>query len=180
MISGGSYTGRPLAPFRQKVAKPQSLGPEHNPWFWNPSKVDARFAPDDFRKRLKSEMGSELEVTWNPINERWQIWAKTPRIQHPICSGWRLLFIHNAADGSYLPLDERVYARLYHASIMKHGSARQYFDRLVSEMDRDRDKRAKQHHDDTIDAAMGSFEHSKIQISMFGKSNGSKFSTYLS
>ena len=172
------YRGRHGQSFKQAIAKPQKLGPEYNPWFWNPSRVDARFAPDEFRKRLKREMGSELEVTWNPINQRWQIWSQSPRTQSPICQGWRLLFIHNGPSGEHLPLDERVFARLYHASVMAHGSGKAYFERIVQEMDRDRARKDKAQHQDLLDRAMPSFEHSKIQVSGAGKSNGSKFSTY--
>lgn len=177
-LGTGKISGGPLRPFRQAVSKPKKIGPEVNPWFWNPNNPTVVFGPDDFRKRLKREMGSELEVTWTPIQERWLVWARTPRIQNPICQGWRLLFIHQGPSGEHLQLDERVFARLYHASAMKHGSAKQYFDRLVAEMERDKAKRAEKYRQDTIDAAMPSFDHAQIQVSGFGKSSGSKFSTY--
>ena len=123
-------------------------------------------------------MGEELEVTWNPINQRWQVWARSPRLIHRICQGWRLLFIHSGPAGEHLPLDERVFARLYHASADKHGSAKAYFDRICREYERDREKQAKRDLDDQIDMSMPFFEHSQIKVSGFGKSSGSKFSTY--
>src|SRR5512145_2285287 len=100
------------APFKQPIAKPKRLGPEFNPWYWHPYRPDAQLAPVSFMKRFKAEMGQELEITWNPINQRWQVWSRAPRMQNPICTGWRLLFIHNGPSGEYLPLDERIYARL--------------------------------------------------------------------
>lgn len=163
--------------FKVKPQK-QVLGPEHNPWFWNPNLIEIEFAPKPFRALLKREMGEELDITWNPIQSRWQVWTRSQTINHKLCHGWRLLFIHNAADGTFLPLDELIFARLYSCSAEHQGGAKQYFDRMVREMDRAKEKREKQRLADTIDSAMPSFDHSKIQVSGFGKSNGSKFSTY--
>jgi hypothetical protein len=123
-------------------------------------------------------MGEELEVTWNPINQRWQVWSRAPHINQPVCQGWRLLFIHNGPQGEYLPLDARVHARLWASSAMAHGNGKNYFDRIVSEMERDKAKREAKSVQDTIDLAMPSFEHAQIKVSGFGKSSGSKFSTY--
>lgn len=166
--------------FGTNVNRPTFVpGPEHNIWYWNPNRQSIRFAPEEFRARLKREMGEELDICWNPITERWQVWTKMARVQHPVCHGWRLLFVHQGPDGEYWPLDERLQARLYSCSAQVNGSGKQYFDRIVAEMARDKEKREKQHTQDTIDAAMPSFDHSKIQISMRGKSNGSKFADYL-
>ena len=166
-------------PFRQPISKPKAVPPEFNPWYWNPSRFGVKFASEDFRKRLKAEMGDELDVTWNPINERWQVWERSGKVVHKICQGWRLLFIHNGPDGDYCPLDERLFARLYHASAQVHGSGKQYFERIIREMERDKERREKQHTQDTIDLAMPSFEHSKIQIGYGNRNNGSKFADYL-
>jgi hypothetical protein len=163
--------------FRQAIAKPKALGPETNPWFWNPNQFGIKLAPQDFRKQLKS-LGDELEACWNPVIERWQVFARTPKIQHKICQGWRLLFIVKDANGGFLPLDERTLARLYAASVLSNGNARQYFDRIVREMERDKEKRDRQYQADLIDEAMPSWHHSQISVSGYGKSNGSKFSTY--
>jgi hypothetical protein len=160
-------------PFRIPVAKPKKLGPEVNPWFWNPNNPSVRTAPESFLRRL-SELGNDLAITWTPIQERWLVWAKAPRIQNPICQGWRLLFIHNGPDGEYAPLDERVFARLYASSVYEHGSAKQYFARIQAEMERDRERKDARQRQDAIDIAMPYWEHS--QIKNIGK--GNKFSTY--
>lgn len=173
MMTSRTIQSRKTAPFQQRVSKPKALGPEHNVWFWNPNHPSVRGAPDWFRLKLR-EMGEELAITWNPINERWQVWARAPKIQHPICSGWRLLFIHQDADGQYLPLDERVFARLYAASVMAHGSAKAYFTRVVEEIQRDKERRERKNLQDQIDMSMPFFEHS--QIKNIGK--GNKFATY--
>lgn len=166
--------------FRQPIAKPAKVGPEVNPWFWNPNLPGVRTAPPSFKERLWREVGDDVEITWNPIRERWMVWERAPRIQHPICRGWKLLFLHEGPDKEYLPLDERVFARLFYASVMVQGSGREYFNRIVAEMERDREKAKEQALQDTIDEAMPFFDHSQISVSMRGHSNGSKFATYLS
>lgn len=162
--------------FRQAVARPKPKGPEYNPWYWNPNRIGVQTTPDWFKSQLKA-VGEELEVTWNPITHRWYVWSRAPRLQHPICQGWRLLFVNQDIDGAFLPLDERVFARLYAASTMAHGSAKAYFDRIKAEMERDKERAARKHQQDTIDLAMPSWEHSQIKVG-YGPSNGSKFSTY--
>ncbi len=162
------------APFRQRIAKPERVGLEHNVWFWHPHRCGVKFGPSSFTDRLKSEMGDELEVVWNPINERWQVWMKSPGFQSPIAQGYKLLFVHQDRYGNYLPLDERVYARLYSCSRDVNGTGKEYFARIESEYWRDKDKQEKRLSQEAIDQAMPYFEHSKIKN--IGK--GNKFSTY--
>lgn len=132
-------------------------------------------APPSFERMLESfDPEGGLKCTWNPILERWQLWAPAPRMQHKVCQGWRLLFIHNGPSGEYLPLDERVLARLEWASARVHGSAKGYFARIQSEMERDEENKQKRLAAEAIDQAMPYWEHSRIKN--IGK--GSKFSTY--
>lgn len=162
--------------FRVPIAKPKALGPEVNPWFWNPNRYGVKYASDDVMTKLR-QIGDDLSITWNPINERWQVFCSDQRIQHSICHGWRLLFIHNGPDGEYSPPDERLLARVFSISARHQNvNGKQYFDRIVSEMARDKAKRDEQNRLDTIDAAMPSFEYS--QIKNIGK--GNKFATYFS
>jgi hypothetical protein len=166
-------------PIRMPIARPKVIGPEANPWYWNPNRVGVRTAPPSFMERLHSELGSELEVTWNPIRERWQVFSRAPKVTHPICSGWRLLFIHEGPDKEYLPLDERVFARLYFSSVMAHGSARQYFDRMQREAERDKERAEQAEFQDTMDRAMEyGWDFSRIKVSGCGQSSGSKFSEF--
>ena len=167
--------GGKSAPFAQAIKKPVYLGPEYNAWYWNPNRASIQFAPDWFRLKLRELDGHEdLSVTWNPITERWQVWTRAPKIVHKICSGWRLLFIHNGPKGEYLPLDERVLARLYWSSAAAYGDGKRYFQAIQREMERDKEAAERKSLQDTIDAAMPSWEHS--QIKNIGK--GSKFATY--
>lgn len=165
--------------FKVPVRKAEKVGPEYNLWYWNPNRAGVRTAPAWFMEKLEEfDRDDDLAVTWNPITERWQLWARSPRLVHPICQGWKLLFVHKGPSGEYLPLDERVFARLYWASARAFGSAKSYFERIASELQRDREKRDNQIKQDQIDQAMPFFDHSQIKVSMFGPSSGSKFSTY--
>lgn len=165
-------------PFKITPKRGPTPGPETNPWWWNPNRVGALQAPPWFMTKLR-EVGEELDCRWSPVHQRWLVWMRSERVSNRYSQGWKLLFINQEPDGSYLPLDERVFARLYAASVMEHGSAKAYFDRIKAEWDRDREQRERKWEQDTIDRAMPSWEHSQIKVSGFGKSNGSKFSTYL-
>ena len=170
--------GRGRSPLgRLSIAKPVKLGPEHNVWFWNPNRVGVKSCPEWFESKI-AEVDSSIAVTWNPIIERWLVWAKAPRLQHPICQGWKLLFIHWDEDHSYLPLDERLLARLYASSVDTFGSAKRYFDHVASIIERDREKAEKQFTQDSIDRMMPFYNHAQISVSMAGKSSGSKFARY--
>lgn len=166
------------ADFSTKVAAPKQV-PDmaQNPWYWNPNRLGIQFASEDFLERLH-QIGEELSCVYNPLRSRWVVFAKTHTIQHKLCNGWRLLFIHEDADGNYMPLDERLFARLVYASVYSHRDAKQYFERVTAEQERDKAKREAQNLIDQIDMAMPHWEHSQISVSGFGKSNGSKFSTY--
>lgn len=169
-----------LKTIRVAVNKPKPQDDAIKPWFFSPRLAGVLFAPDSFRDRLKSEMGEELDATWNPILERWQLWMKAPQVSNKLCAGWKLLFIHNGPDGGYLPLDERVFARLYSASVAKWGSGKKYMEHILAEMDREKAAYEKKATADAIDASMPYYDHSQISISMRGQSNGSKFADYLS
>jgi len=146
-------------------------------WFHNPGQFGIRLAPERFRKELHRNH-PDLEVTWNSHLERWQVFAKSPTINHPICRGWRLLFVWKDIDGGYLPLDERLFAMIATVDGQQQGDGKKYIDRIISEMHRDELKREAQRSQETIDLAMPSWHHSQISVAQFGKSNGSKFSRY--
>ena len=164
-------------PITHSIAKPVKLGPEHNIWYWHPFRAGVKSCPDWFQEKLDA-VAPGIAVTWNPIIEKWQVWERAPRLQHPICTGWKLLFVHWDQDHGYLPLDERLIARLYACSVMANGSAKAYLDRVLNEMERDRIAAQRQADQDHIDECMPFFDHSQISVAMRGPSNGSKFSTY--
>jgi hypothetical protein len=162
-------------PFRVPVAKKVALGPEHNPWYWNPNRVGAGEAPTWFKAKLREvDPEGDIDVRWNPVKQRWGVFYRKPSMRHPLCSGWVLLFLAQYEDGSYLPLDERILARLYEASAAKWGNGKKYFQQVVDQIEHEKTSREKQHTQDTIDIAMESFEHSQIK----NINSGSNFSKY--
>lgn len=165
MYSGAKKPGFTIQQVGHRGPKP---GPETNPWYWNPNRVGAYQAPSWFMKLLH-EVEEKLDCRFNPVTGRWQVWYQAPRIQTPICSGWNLILAFDPWE-----MDERVMAVLYDRSQKKWGSAEKYFDRVVSEIERDREKKDRASRQEAIDMAMPSFEHS--QIKNIGK--GSKFATY--
>lgn len=161
MLKGGRKI-----PFRQAIAKPAPLGPEHNPWYWNPNRAGVRLGPSDFRKKVK-ELDRRLEVTWNPLTERWVVWVEDHKIAHKVCNGWRLLFSTDPRG-----LDERVIAELYARSGYKWGNLYEMWLRVEQEIERDRDRAERSRRDDTAHAAGEYFDYTQIK----NIGSGSKFS----
>ena len=159
-------------------SRPKPRGPESNPWYWNPNRVGATEAPLWFQEKLR-EVDPEgfVDVRWNPIRERWAVFYRNHKIQHPICQGWQLLFPIQYEDGSFMPLDERTLATLYQASARKWGNGREYFRAIEREIERTQERKERNLTQSAIDRAMPTFEHSQIRVG-YGSSNGSKFSTY--
>jgi hypothetical protein len=168
-----TYGSRGRTPITNPIVKPKPLGPEYSPWYWHPSRATSIGPPEWFRKQLHA-FDPDLAVTWNPITQRWQVWARCPRFQTAVCQGWRLLFIHHGATRQYLPLDERVFARVYQVDATKNGGAKQYWNRIEAEFHRDEAKRQAALKQEAIDQAMPFWEYS--QIKSIG--TGSKFATY--
>lgn len=166
---------RKLPGFRtSKIGPQRKLGPEHNTWYWNPFRVGAGEAPRDFQKKLREvDPDNLIDVRWNPIIEKWGVFYRNPKIAHPICTGWVLLFLVEPRE-----LDERVLARLYSASAQRWGNARQYFSAVEREMEREAAKRDANRRQEAVDLAMPYWEHSQIKVAMRGKSSGDKFSRY--
>lgn len=165
-------------PFGMEVAAKDTrqMGPEHNLWFHSPNRFGAKLAPEWFREQLH-RMDPNLEMVWNFTIQRWMLWVKSPRIQNPYAQGWNLLFIHQGRKGEYWPLDERVFARIFTIDGHRTGGSKVYFDRIMREQDRDKEKAKSKTTSENVDIAMESFDYSKIKVG-YGKSNGSKFSTY--
>lgn len=151
------------------------LGPEHNPWYWNPNRVGAGEAPAWFQVKLREvDPENMIDVRWNPVAERWAAFYRKPNFSHPLCQGWTLLMKVEYPDGSYMPLDERFLAALFNASARKWGNGEEYFRAIEREIERDREKKEKRATQEAIDIAMPFFEHSQIK----NIGSGSKFSDY--
>lgn len=170
-----TYGSRGKTPVSQTISRPRKLDPEYNIWWWNPSRPIVKLAPEWFRAKVK-EIDESLEVTWSPLAERWLVFARAEHFRTPVCAGWRLLFVHHDENKQYMPLDERLLARLFLIDSTRNGGSKAYFERIVSEYERSQAKGRKDRQQEAIDRAMPYYEYS--QIKNIGK--GSKFATYFS
>ena len=146
--------------------------PETSKWFWHPNRASVRFGPAHFRKELKA-LNKDLEITWHPLDEEWLIWNRSPRFQHKLCQGWTLLF-----PVAPWNLDNRVFALLYSRWMASFGGAKGYFDRIEAEMARDKERADTVRADSVREGAGDYYDSTQISVSMFGKSNGSKFANH--
>lgn len=149
--------------------------PESMPAWWNPRRAGIRFGPLSFTEKLE-QFDPNLRVVWNAYSERWQIFMRRDSFQSKVCQGWVLLFVVAYRDGSYMPLDERVFARLYEASADKWGNAKDYWRAVQRDIERTREKREKDSFDESMTMAMDVWKYSQIK----NIGSGNKFSTYLS
>lgn len=160
--------------FSQPIQRNRKIPPpESHPWWFHPSRAGTPSGPPSFVAELAA-FDPDLAVTFNPYHRYYQLWLKKPSLQTKICWGWMLLFNVPESVG----LDDRVFARLYSASMRKWGNGKRYFDAIQREVEESAAREKRDALQDTIDQAMESFDHSQIKVSGFGKSNGSKFANY--
>lgn len=166
---------RKLPGFRTQPAKIKALPPEASPWWWNPGRPGVLGPPSWFEKELR-DFDPELRVTWNAYDERWYVWVRKPSLVSKHCRGWLLLFpVRYTSSGDYMPLDGRIFARLYAASADQWGNGKRYFERITAEQDREKELRERSRADSVGWHARDYFKHLQPSVSMVGQSNGSKF-----
>ena len=166
---------RPLTPtFSEPIKKLDPVGPEENPWFWNPGRAGVVSAPDWFMKKVRDvDPDGFVRIVWNPIRERWQVWARDYKVNHKICQGWKLLFVVEF-DGEYVPLDNRTLAVLYQRSGRKWGNLHEYWLAVEQAMERDRELAARNRNDDVQHSAGDYWDYMKIK----NIGSGSKFANH--
>ena len=103
------------------------------------------------------------------------VWYRRPRIAHHLCPGWLLLCVVETSTGAYVPLDARTFAAVYEQSGFKWGSGKAYWARVEREAQRERDAADAAREHVLEDVGSDQWDHTKIQVSMRGPSNGSKF-----
>lgn len=164
---------RPTRPnhghFRTAPKRGPRIGPETFHWYWNPNHPAIRFGPDDFRKQIK-EIDSAYEITWNPIKERWLVFARAPKINHPICTGWKLVFVVEL-DGEYVPLDNRTLDKARDRTVRTWGSWGKYFDHIEDNINAETQRFERAHSDEVRYGAGEYFDYTKIK----NIGRGSKF-----
>lgn len=139
--------GRPvgqIAPASGLTVTPQKNRPlprEALCHFWHPDRLGVEQPPDDFAKKL-AQIHLDLRLTRPPANTSalglvhcWLLWVRKPSIRHALCPGWLLLLAWKYGRRP-LPLDEKLFAAIYHFDARHCGNGKQYFDRILEERDR--------------------------------------------
>ena len=176
-IRGTNIGRRQSAPIGVKPVRGNAdLNPEANPWWWNPGRPGVRGCPDWFQRELDAfDSSGDLAITWNAYEERWYVWYRKPKLNVKHCSGWLMLFpVRYTGTNAYMPLDSRVFARLYASSAARWGNGLSYYNRIAYEQERDKELRAASHRDDSGWKARDFFAHTQPSVG-YGPSNGSKF-----
>ena len=161
-----------VSPFHTPVVTCKAGDVASMPWYWHPDRAGVELAPESFRTRL-ADISPLLALCRPPGNaplvQKWAMCMRKPSIQSPVCPGWLLLFLWEDAQGTVLPLDNRVLANLYMISKARFGSGRKYFEHCVGEMQRDKAAREKTYQSDRA-AQQKEFRQS-THISNLGKGN---------
>jgi len=178
-VSGGSWRSPGDAGTITVPRAPASVtDPAQSLHYFGPNRFGVQFGPRAFRAELHA-IDPRLEVTWHPLAERWIIWAKNPDVTFWMHPGWSLLFpVQAHPSGAYLPLDARTLAKVYDRSPRRWGSGRAYFERIVDEVRRDYARGQRDRQQYVRDVAGDVVDHARIQVSMRGHSNGSKFASH--
>lgn len=146
--------GREPGDGAQMQVTPQHLKPLPQaalPHYWHPQRDGVEAPPRDFAAKLHA-VHPDLRLTMPPAQAPvpvrcWLLWVKQPRITHNLCPGWQLLMAWKLGN-ELLPLDERLFAAIYHFDARHMGSAVQYFDRYISEREKARAKEKAKYSDD--------------------------------
>lgn len=176
-IGGGKLRMRDAGSVATPITKPKALAPETSWNFFHPNRVDARYAPAEFRAKVHA-IDANLDVVWHPIQERWCVWVRNPRITHWMCKGWQMLFPVRYPDGRFMPLDERTLAAIFDRSARKWGNGVEYWNRIQDEIRHDRQQGIKNREAMIGQQARDRFDFAQIKVSMAGPSSGSKFTTH--
>lgn len=139
------------------------------PHYWHPEREGVEPCPADFAAKLAA-IHPDLRMVRPPTRaplptqfQCWTLWTRKREITHRLCPGWQLL-LPWSFYGKALPLDERVFAAIAHFDSRKLGeNAVQYFDRLIRERDRDREKADVSHRADVVSDATDFAQFTKIK-----------------
>ncbi len=165
-------TGRNPGQVGAITVTPQKLSPLDIggvPHYWHPERPGVEHAPAAFAKQLAAvhrDLCIVKPPTGAPLPPQfhcWTLWVRQPRITQRLCPGWQLL-LPWSYYGRPLPLDERLFAAIAHFDRRHLGeNAVQYFDRIIRERDRGRERAADSNRKDTVAEAREFFDFTKIK-----------------
>lgn len=151
-----------MGQFRIPLRNPEAVSPEYLFQYFHPQFAGIREVPEPWRTRVR-EIDPRLRVVWHPVRERWVVWFQEPTAANPYSRGWKLVLPwENPYDGSYLPLDERLLATIWARSSRKTPGM-QYWERIQSEVIRDRMKKEQERQQLSRDIAGDYFDYRQIK-----------------
>lgn len=180
------YFGRPMgdvAPNGRPIAVP--LAPELYrplpqaalPHYWHPQREGVERPPDDYATKL-ANIHPDLRLVRPPERAPvplrcWLLWFPKAEVTHPLCPGWHLKLAWCYGRHA-LPLDERLFAAIYHFDARRYSNGVEYFDRIIAERDHAKAIERKDY-DNNRRAEQREFRDS-LQIKNIG--TGSKFALH--
>lgn len=142
--------------------------------YWHPNREGVEKCDERFQREVDAMCDGKVVIVRPPAGaplvqkHAWLIWLKKPAVTHWLSPGW-LMLIDWRLKGDPMALDSRVFSYLYSVSVTKHGSAKAYFDKCVSEMERDKAAKEKLHTDDMHARTEDYFNYTKVKS--IGKGN---------
>jgi hypothetical protein len=143
--------------------------PEVLPWYWHPDRMGIERPPAAFDAQLKA-IDKDLFVTYSKVHERWILWVRNARIQHPMCRGWQLLMIwEHAYTKEFLPLTELMFHNIFMISASRFPNAVKYYEDIQAGIEKRKQELQKDADNDR--RALQSELLAGTQISSAGKGN---------
>jgi len=164
-LTRGGRRVRRAMPFSMPVTgkKDSSLPPAGLDHYWHPERDGVEHPPESFQRTL-GEISDKLAVCRPPAGapltkpRAWLVWYRKAAVKHPLCPGWALMFDWRDRKDQPLPLDQRVLANIWMRSVSARGAdgrelggSIKYFEKIVSDMARQKQAKEKQHKNDRRD-----------------------------
>jgi hypothetical protein len=140
------YFGRPVGqiapggkPISVTPADVKPLPQAALPHYWHPGREGVEHCPPEFAARL-ANVEPNLRLVRPPLRAPvpircWLLWHPKAEVTHPLCRGWHLKMAW-AYGKTALPLDERIFAAIYHFDARRFKNGAEYFDRVIAERNR--------------------------------------------
>lgn len=164
---------------RTPLRSPTPLDPGALDHYWHPDREGVERCPADFQREL-ALVHHDLAIVRPPAGaplphpRKWLVWYRKTSITHRLCPGWLLLFIWPPEPYEPIPLDNRVLANLYMVDARRFGNGAQYFDRIVAQMESEKEHQQAQEKAFRDDRIKDYWESTKIK----NIGHGSKFALH--
>ncbi len=139
----------------------------------------ARRPDPEYLKKLHA-FAPEVRITWHPVLKLWQVWQPDPTMGSTIketeyCKGWMLVFtIRDSKTKGYAPLDERLFALLYHHDSSRFGGAMGYYNELKRREDAQKARQEREQDHCSEQTGRDIFDHLRPSVGYGPSGDGNK------